>query len=77
MKARVQVMLKAGVLDPQGEAVRHAVGALGVDGVEGVRPGQGGGVGLGEGTTEGGGAGGGGDGRRGGWGRGVIPGGSP
>jgi len=28
MKARVYVMLKSGVLDPQGEAVRHALGAL-------------------------------------------------
>ena len=34
MKARVHVMLKAGVLDPQGEAVRHALGAMGFDGVE-------------------------------------------
>lgn len=40
MKARVQVMLKAGVLDPQGEAVRHALGALGFEGVEGVRQGK-------------------------------------
>jgi len=40
MKARVQVMLKAGVLDPQGEAVRHALGALGFAGVEGVRQGK-------------------------------------
>ena len=30
MKARVYVMLKTGVLDPQGEAVRHALGALGL-----------------------------------------------
>ena len=37
MKARVHVMLKQGVLDPQGEAVRHALGSLGFDGVEGVR----------------------------------------
>ncbi|WP_093991886.1 phosphoribosylformylglycinamidine synthase subunit PurS [Flavimaricola marinus] len=40
MKARVTVMLKTGVLDPQGEAVRHALGALGFDGVEGVRQGK-------------------------------------
>ncbi len=40
MKARVQVMLKAGVLDPQGEAVRHALGQLGFDGIEGVRQGK-------------------------------------
>lgn len=40
MKARVNVMLKNGVLDPQGEAVRHALGQLGFDGVEGVRQGK-------------------------------------
>ena len=40
MKARVTVMLKAGVLDPQGEAVRHALGALGFAGVNGVRQGK-------------------------------------
>ncbi len=40
MKARVQVMLKTGVLDPQGEAVRHALGALGFGGVQGVRQGK-------------------------------------
>lgn len=40
MKARVQVMLKTGVLDPQGEAVRHALGAMGFDGVNGVRQGK-------------------------------------
>ncbi len=40
MKARVQVMLKTGVLDPQGEAVRHALGAMGFDGVKGVRQGK-------------------------------------
>ncbi|MEX5728512.1 phosphoribosylformylglycinamidine synthase PurS subunit [Rhodovulum iodosum] len=40
MKARVHVMLKDGVLDPQGEAVRHALGALGFDGVGGVRQGK-------------------------------------
>ena len=40
MKARVHVMLKNGVLDPQGEAVRHALGALGFDKVEGVRQGK-------------------------------------
>ena len=33
MKARVHVMLKNGVLDPQGEAVRHALGARGFAGV--------------------------------------------
>lgn len=40
MKARVHVMLKQGVLDPQGEAVRHALGAMGFAGVEGVRQGK-------------------------------------
>ncbi len=40
MKARVHVMLKPGVLDPQGEAVRHALGAMGFDGVTGVRQGK-------------------------------------
>jgi phosphoribosylformylglycinamidine synthase len=40
MKARVHVMLKTGVLDPQGEAVRHALGQLGFDGVQGVRQGK-------------------------------------
>ncbi|SLN17423.1 phosphoribosylformylglycinamidine synthase subunit PurS [Roseovarius gaetbuli] len=40
MKARVHVMLKNGVLDPQGEAVRHALGSLGFDGVNGVRQGK-------------------------------------
>ncbi|MGO4916828.1 phosphoribosylformylglycinamidine synthase subunit PurS [Pseudogemmobacter sp. W21_MBD1_M6] len=40
MKARVHVMLKTGVLDPQGEAVRHALGTLGFDGVQGVRQGK-------------------------------------
>ncbi len=40
MKARVQVMLKDGVLDPQGEAVRRALGSLGFGGVSGVRQGK-------------------------------------
>ncbi|HLS58407.1 MAG TPA: phosphoribosylformylglycinamidine synthase subunit PurS [Paracoccaceae bacterium] len=40
MKARVEVTLKAGVLDPQGEAIRHALGSLGFDGVEDVRVGK-------------------------------------
>ncbi|MFB2532373.1 phosphoribosylformylglycinamidine synthase subunit PurS [Paracoccus sp. p4-l81] len=40
MKARVTVMLKDGVLDPQGEAVRHALGTLGFAGVGGVRQGK-------------------------------------
>jgi phosphoribosylformylglycinamidine synthase len=40
MKARVFVTLKDGVLDPQGEAVRHALGTLGFSGVEAVRQGK-------------------------------------
>jgi phosphoribosylformylglycinamidine synthase subunit PurS len=40
MKARVHVMLKNGVLDPQGEAVRHALGAMGFEGVNKVRQGK-------------------------------------
>ncbi|MGR3708434.1 MAG: phosphoribosylformylglycinamidine synthase subunit PurS [Alterinioella nitratireducens] len=40
MRATVTVMLKQGVLDPQGEAVRHALGSLGFGGVEGVRQGK-------------------------------------
>ena len=40
MKARVHVMLKNGVLDPQGEAVRHALGTLGFEGVNSVRQGK-------------------------------------
>ncbi|MFP4274480.1 MAG: phosphoribosylformylglycinamidine synthase subunit PurS [Paracoccaceae bacterium] len=52
MKARVQVMLKDGVLDPQGEAVRHALGSLGFEGVEGVRQGKIIELDLAPGTTE-------------------------
>lgn len=40
MKARVTVMLKTGVLDVQGEAVRHALGTLGFAGVNSVRQGK-------------------------------------
>ncbi len=40
MKARVTIMLKDGVLDPQGEAIRHALGGLGFAGVTGVRQGK-------------------------------------
>jgi phosphoribosylformylglycinamidine synthase len=40
MKARVHVTLKPGVLDPQGEAVRHALGTLGFDGIGDVRVGK-------------------------------------
>jgi len=40
MRATVTVMLKQGVLDPQGEAVRHALGTLGFDGVLSARQGK-------------------------------------
>jgi phosphoribosylformylglycinamidine synthase len=52
MKARVIVMLKDGVLDPQGEAIRHALGAMGFDGVDGVRQGKLIELDLAEGTSE-------------------------
>ena len=52
MKARVTVMLKDGVLDPQGEAVRHALSALGFEGVSGVRQGKVIELDVAEGTTE-------------------------
>ena len=52
MKARVTVMLKTGVLDPQGEAVRHALGAMGFAGVEAVRQGKVIELDLAPGTTE-------------------------
>ena len=37
MRAQVIVRLKPGVLDPQGEAVQHALGSLGFAGVSSVR----------------------------------------
>ena len=40
MKAVVTVMLKPGVLDPQGRAIGHALGTLGFDGVGEVRAGK-------------------------------------
>jgi phosphoribosylformylglycinamidine synthase len=40
MKAKVHVMLKEGVLDPQGEAIKHSLGSMGFAGVEGVRQGK-------------------------------------
>ena len=52
MKARVHVMLKNGVLDPQGAAVQHALGALGFDGVNGVRQGKVIELDLADGTSE-------------------------
>jgi len=40
IKSRVTVTLKNGVLDPQGKAIEGALGALGFDGVSGVRQGK-------------------------------------
>jgi len=40
MKARVFVTLKAGVLDPQGKAIHHALEGLGFSGVNDVRAGK-------------------------------------
>jgi phosphoribosylformylglycinamidine synthase PurS subunit len=40
IKARVTVTLKNGVLDPQGKAIEHALGALGFDGVGSIRQGK-------------------------------------
>lgn len=39
-KAIVTVMPKAGVLDPEGKAIGHALGTLGFDGVGEVRTGK-------------------------------------
>jgi len=40
VKARVHVTLRAGVLDPQGKAIAHALGTLGFAGVNEVRQGK-------------------------------------
>lgn len=40
MKARVQVTLKNGVLDPQGKAIHHALETLGFEGVRNARQGK-------------------------------------
>jgi phosphoribosylformylglycinamidine synthase len=40
MKATVVIRLKPEVLDPQGDAVRRALGKLGFEGVKGVRVGK-------------------------------------
>lgn len=52
MKAQVTIMLKTGVLDPQGAAVQHALGALGFSGVDAVRQGKVIELDLADGTTE-------------------------
>lgn len=40
IKARITVTLKNGVLDPQGQAIEGALGALGFDGIGGIRQGK-------------------------------------
>jgi phosphoribosylformylglycinamidine synthase len=40
MNAKVYVTLKQGVLDPQGETVKHALASLGFEGVRKVRIGK-------------------------------------
>jgi phosphoribosylformylglycinamidine synthase subunit PurS len=40
VKATVTVMLKNGVLDPQGKAIAHALGTLGFGNVQDVRAGK-------------------------------------
>ncbi|MBT0956583.1 phosphoribosylformylglycinamidine synthase subunit PurS [Alphaproteobacteria bacterium KMM 3653] len=52
MKATVHVMLKNGVLDPQGEAIRASLGTLGFESALGVRQGKIIELDLADGTTE-------------------------
>ncbi len=40
MKANIKITLKAGVLDPQGKAIEHALQGLGFEGVNEVRQGK-------------------------------------
>lgn len=40
MKAKIYITLKAGILDPQGQAVQHALESLGFDHVREVRTGK-------------------------------------
>jgi phosphoribosylformylglycinamidine synthase subunit PurS len=40
VRVTVTVMLKSGVLDPQGKAIAHALGSLGFQGVNDVRAGK-------------------------------------
>ncbi len=40
MKARIEITLKAGVLDPQGKAIEGALAGLGFGGVDEVRQGK-------------------------------------
>tara|TARA_Y100001954_G_scaffold175010_1_gene185954 strand:+ start:596 stop:835 length:240 start_codon:yes stop_codon:yes gene_type:complete len=40
LKARVTVMLKSGILDPQGEAVKNALNSIGYNEVSSIRQGK-------------------------------------
>lgn len=40
IKARITVTLKNGVLDPQGQAIEGALGALGFEGIGSIRQGK-------------------------------------
>lgn len=40
MKARIQITLKRGVLDPQGKAIEGALSGLGFSGIDEVRQGK-------------------------------------
>ena len=40
MKARVTVMLKSGILDPQGEAIKNALNSIGYNEVSSIRQGK-------------------------------------
>ena len=53
MNARVTITLKAGVLDPQGQAIQGSLKALGFGGVAGVRQGKVFDIELAEGTDRG------------------------
>jgi phosphoribosylformylglycinamidine synthase len=40
VKVRIHVTLKPGILDPQGKAIQHTLGALGFNAVDNVRQGK-------------------------------------
>lgn len=40
MLARIHIMLKPGVLDPQGQAIGRSLGHLGFDGIKAIRQGK-------------------------------------
>ncbi len=52
MKVRIYVTLKAGVLDPQGKAIHHALEGLGFAGIGDVRAGKLIELEVGEGVTD-------------------------